>query len=261
MATGFLENPVDAATASGVSVISGWHCTATRIEIQIDTAPLLRAGHGTTRPDTEAVCGHSGSGFGLTFNWARLTPGVHTIRALADGVEFDRATFSVAAYGAEFLTGKSATAGVADFPAAGRTSVLEWREASQSFVLRDIVETPLLGGRWNGANLETRRSCNAPQNDGSHGTYAQYDINASEREFLIRQTAITGLACTYTGTFDAGATARVGTGRVSCTDGKQGDFTARDFRVGANEMSIKLSIQLDTTEACLVESIVGGLRY
>jgi hypothetical protein len=260
-ATGFLENPVDGATASGISVISGWHCTAERIEIAIDAAAPLRAGQGTTRPDTEQACGHANSGFGLTFNWARLAPGAHTVRALADGVEFDRASFTVAGYGAEFLAGKAAAASIADFPSAGRTSVLEWREASQSFVLREVIDSPALGGRWNGANLETRRECASAQNNGDHGTYAQYDINASESEFFIRQTGITGLACTYTGTFSPGATPRQGSGRLDCSDGKRGDFTARDFRVAANEMSIKLAIALDTTESCRIEAILGGLRY
>ncbi|HUP28582.1 MAG TPA: hypothetical protein VM122_00305 [Usitatibacter sp.] len=260
-ALGFLENPADGAAASGISVISGWHCTATRIEIQIDAETPMRAGLGTTRPDTLQVCGHGNSGYGLTFNWARLTPGSHTIRALADGVEFDRATFTVANYGTEFLGGKSASTTVPDFPAAGRTSTLEWSEASQSFVMRSVLDSPFIGGRWNGSDLETRRGCTAPQNDGNHGTYAQYDITASDTGFLIQQSGVTGLNCTYTGTFTPGVIPRTGSGSYTCTDGKRGDFTARDFHVGLNEFSIKLGIKLNTTETCIVDAILGGLRY
>ncbi len=260
-AIGFLENPAHGAAASGIGVISGWHCTATRIELQIDSDAPLRAGQGTTRPDTAQVCSNSNSGFGLTFNWARLTPGTHIIRALADGVEFDRATFTVASYGAEFLNGRAGAAVVPDFPAAGRTSLLEWSEASQSFVMRSVVDSPYIGGRWNGSDLETRRGCTASQNDGNHGTYAQFDINASDTGFLIQQSGVTGLNCTYTGTFTADVAPRTGSGTYTCTDGKRGDFTARDFRVTQNEFSIKLAISLNTTESCSVDAILGGLRY
>lgn len=261
LATGFLENPADGATASGISVISGWHCTASRIDIRIDNAPLLRAGSGTTRPDTAATCGKEATGFGLTFNWARLTPGTHTVVALADGVEFDRATFTVAGYGAEFLAGKSAATVMPDFPLANRTSVLEWRESSQSFVLREVIDSPHIGGRWNGVDLETRSGCNAAQNNGNHGTYAQFDINASDTGFLIQQSGITGLNCTYTGTFRVGVLPREGTGTLSCTDGKRGDFTARDFRVIDDAFTLRLSIKLTGSEACSIEAKLGGMRY
>jgi hypothetical protein len=260
-ALGFLENPVDGATASGIAVISGWHCTAARIDIRIDADPPLHAGFGTTRPDTAQACGKDATGFGLTFNWARLTPGSHTVVALADGVEFDRATFRVASYGQEFLTGKSGTTVMPDFPAMNRTSVLEWREASQSFVLREVVDSPLLGGRWNGVDLETRSNCNAAQNNGNHGTYGQFDINASDTGFLIQQSGITGLNCTYTGTFKPGVLPREGTGTYTCTDGKRGDFTARDFRVTQDAFSMLLAIKLTGTETCDIQAKLGGMRY
>ena len=134
-------------------------------------------------------------------------------------------------------------------------------EASQSFVARAVVDAPLWGGRWNGANLETRRGCSAPQNDGNHGTYSQYDIDASETGFLIRQSGITGLSCTYTGTYTPGVMPRQGSGTLGCSDGKRGTFTARDFRVSANEMSVKLAVRLDTTETCAIDAVLGGLRY
>ena len=260
-ATGFLENPVDGATASGIAVISGWHCTAARIDIRIDGDAPLRAGSGTTRPDTAQVCGKDATGFGMTFNWARLAPGPHTVVALADGVEFDRASFTVASYGSEFLTGRSATTAMPDFPSINRTSVLEWREASQSFVLREVADAPLLGGRWNGVDLEARSGCNAAQNNGNHGTYAQYDINASDTGFMIQQSGITGLNCTYKGTFRPGVLPREGTGTYTCTDGKRGDFTARDFRVTQDAFSMLLAIKLTGSEACEIQAKLGGMRY
>jgi hypothetical protein len=261
-ATASLDNPVAGAAASGVGIISGFHCSASRIDIQIDDDAPMRAGQGTTRPDTAQVCGHSNSGFGLTYNWGRLTPGSHTIRALADGVEFARKTFTVATYGAEFLTGRAAATTVYDFPAPGQGAVLEWQEASQSFVMRQLLASiPYIGGRWNGADLESRMNCASAQNNGNHGTYAQFDITASETVFNIQQTGITGLNCTYTGNFRPGVSPREASGSYSCSDGKKGDFTARDFQVGPNQMSMKLAIQLDTTETCSIEANLGGLRY
>ena len=261
-ATASLDNPVAGASASGIAIISGFHCTASRIDIQIDDGEPMRAGQGTTRPDTAAVCGHSNSGFGLTYNWARLAPGGHTIRALADGVEFARKTFTVATYGMEFLTGRTATTTVYDFPLPGQGSVLEWQEASQSFVMRQLLASvAFIGGRWNGADLESRMNCTAPQNDGNHGTYAQFDIAASDSSFTIQQSGITGLNCTYAGTFRPGIVPREATGSYSCTDGKRGDFTARELQVTQNQMSLKLSIQLNTTETCSIEAVLGGVRY
>jgi hypothetical protein len=260
--TASLDNPVDGASASGIGLVSGFHCSASRIDVVIDDGPPMRAGQGTPRPDTAAVCGHPDSGFGLTYNWGRLAPGPHTIRALADGMEFARNAFTVSSYGAEFLTGRMASVTVPDFPAPGTASVLEWREASQSFVLREVLPSmPFIGGRWNGADLESRSGCTAPQNNGNHGTYAQFDIAASETGFTIQQSGITGLDCTYTGAFRPQAAPREATGTYSCTDGKRGSFTARDFQVSQNQMSIKLAARLDTTETCSIDAILGGLRY
>ena len=42
-AAGVVENPIPDAAVSGISLISGWHCTATRVEI--DRVPLGVAGN------------------------------------------------------------------------------------------------------------------------------------------------------------------------------------------------------------------------
>src|ERR1700754_3925972 len=104
-AAGALENPPD-GPASGISVISGWHCSATRIEIEFDGGIRLLAGTHTDRLDTQSVCGKRDNGFGRLFAWNARTPGIHTIRAFADGVEFGARTINVVSLGADFLTGK-----------------------------------------------------------------------------------------------------------------------------------------------------------
>ena len=65
------------------------------VEIEINDTIRIPATYGTERRDTTSVCGDSNNGFVLPFNWNLLGDGPHTVRALADGVEFDRATFTV----------------------------------------------------------------------------------------------------------------------------------------------------------------------
>jgi len=65
---GVLEVPAAASVQSGIGAISGWHCTASRIEIAIDNGPAMLAGSGTSRLDTLGTCGRADTGFSLLFN-------------------------------------------------------------------------------------------------------------------------------------------------------------------------------------------------
>ena len=99
----------------GSSEVSG-------VEIKIDSethpTPLrLQAAYGTYRRDTAGVCADSNSGFALLFNWNLLGDGTHTVRALVDEVEFDRATFTVTTLGKEFVRGAEGECTVNDFRA------------------------------------------------------------------------------------------------------------------------------------------------
>ena len=110
------------------------------MEIKINGMTRLQAAYGTFRRDTAGVCADSNSGFALLFNWNLLGDGTHTVRALADGVEFDSATFTVTTLGdhpdQEFRRGlPSAPETVPNFPQAGRTTTLQWEEALQNFVI------------------------------------------------------------------------------------------------------------------------------
>ena len=75
------------------------------VEIEINDTTRIPATYGTERRDTTSVCGDSNNGFVLPFNWNLLGDGTHTVRAIADGVEFDSATFTVTTPGTEFLHG------------------------------------------------------------------------------------------------------------------------------------------------------------
>jgi hypothetical protein len=259
---GYLENPQPAAVASGIGVISGWHCTAKKIELVIDQRAPLVAAQGTTRSDTAGVCGRTDTGFGYLVNWGALPAGPHTIRVLADGVEFARADFQVASFGTEFLQGKSGSATVDDFPVPGSAVDLRWSQALQSFTV-DRVYTALttLGGRWNGANLERRSGCTQPQNEGTRGTYAQYDITISSESLNVQQTGITGLTCSYTGTLSTPAALKTATGSYSCSDGKRGTWRLTEYLSRPTEMQLRLEVKLNTTETCSIDAILGGSRF
>ena len=132
-----LENPAPDSYQSGVSVIFGWACNAEEIVIEIDDRSFTAA-YGAPREDTQSVCGDTDNGFSLLWNWGNSGPGAHTVRALADGVEFGTATFSVTTFGAPLL--RDARGGVQrlpDFPALGEETRIEWNRVLQNFVIRD----------------------------------------------------------------------------------------------------------------------------
>jgi hypothetical protein len=154
-AQGYLETPrTFSATlansfASGIGIISGWHCTSKRIGIVIDGQKFYAAS-GTRRDDTLAVCGRSDTGFSLLFNWNTL-PGncsgcrTHLVSVFADDIfPVGGAVVDVSYFGMEFMTGKSGTYRLANFPAINAETLVRWDEASQNF---SIVYT-----NWNEAN-------------------------------------------------------------------------------------------------------------
>ena len=75
------------------------------VEIEIDDTTRIPATYEIERRDTTSVCGDSNNGFVLPFNWNLLDNGTHTVRAFADGVEFDSARFTVTTPGTGFLRG------------------------------------------------------------------------------------------------------------------------------------------------------------
>ncbi len=142
----FLESPEQGSSESGVSLIRGWVCEASKVEISIDGGARLATAYGTTRTDTQATCGDANNGFGLTTNWNRLNDGVHNLRAFADDVEFANVNFAVATLGSEFLTGLNNKQTLAEFPSAGKTTTVSWSEAHQNFVVaRTTATEPKIG--------------------------------------------------------------------------------------------------------------------
>ena len=135
---GVLENPAPDSFQSGFGLVSGWVCGAEQVEIEIDGTHLFEAAYGTNRVDTTGICEDSNTGFGLRLNWNEYGDGEHTLRALADGEEFGRATFTVTTLGEAFLTGASGVYDLPDFPEPNTIVTVEWQEASQTFVIIEV---------------------------------------------------------------------------------------------------------------------------
>ena len=134
-----LENPQPESFQSGIGIISGWVCDASRVDIIIDEATTLQAAYSTSRGDTASVCGDINNGFGLLVNWNSLGDGVHTVRALADGVQFGSAAFTVTTIlGTEFLNGANGSYRLSDFPHPGTDVIIRWQESLQNFVVEGV---------------------------------------------------------------------------------------------------------------------------
>ena len=136
---GYLENPGKDQKMSGIGVLSGWICNADVVELEVN-GEVQAAGYGTSRSDTQTVCGDSDNGFGLLYNWNHLENGEHEVVAFADGEEFGRATFTVATLGKEFLRGVEGETTVSDFPSPGEKVRLVWQQSLQNFMMAPMED-------------------------------------------------------------------------------------------------------------------------
>jgi uncharacterized delta-60 repeat protein len=134
--TGSLEIPAAGSTQSGIGLISGWLCSAPSVKIRIDGGPLVTTAYGTGRSDTVAVCGDTGNGFGLLFNWNLLGDGPHILRAFAQGQQFAAHVFEVQTLGSVFLSDAEGTYTLQGFPEPGSSVDVSWSKGLQGFVLR-----------------------------------------------------------------------------------------------------------------------------
>ena len=139
---GRLENPGPDSFQSGIGALWGWVCEAEQVEIEIKTAQGEFAWHaaayGLERGDTLDTCGDTDNGFVLLLNWNLLGAGTHTVTALVDGVELGRTTVQVTTLGQEFVEGAVGECVAEDFPYPGQSTLLEWRQNSQNFVITDV---------------------------------------------------------------------------------------------------------------------------
>lgn len=134
-----VESPASGSTQSGIGLISGWACVADEVEISIDGGARTKVQGDMPRADVKPVCAHSTAGFGQVINFNTLSAGPHTIQAFVKGVAIGQPTqFNVVVPAGEFITGVNRQVTVTDFPSAGKTATLDWREAEQNFGLKDV---------------------------------------------------------------------------------------------------------------------------
>ena len=174
-----LENPSPGSSQSGIGIISGWACEAQAVVIELNGSPVPAA-YGTPRGDTRSVCGDTDNGFSLLVNWNNLGAGQHTVRALVDGVEFARTTVRVTTFGVDFLRGVSGTFDLPNFPSAGATTVIQWAESQQNFVITNgqpgtggghsrvaglsaVLENPSRGSSQSGIGIISGWACEAQE--------------------------------------------------------------------------------------------------
>jgi hypothetical protein len=265
-AAGSLENPQPGGRESGIGLVSGWYCNASRIDIEVDGTTLYQAAYGTGRGDTQATCGRSNTGFALLINWNTLGAGLHQVRALADGVEFARATATVVTLGGEFQQGKRGTMRLDNFPDIGKGVIVEWQESKQNFAIRDFVQSvPSMNGTWYGPVLEQWHSCSDPGYNGNHGANAIWSVAMFDNVNLsingnIQTTP--SFSCSYTGTHSMDGPAHVAAGTFSCNNGKQGNWRTSEFTV--TDRGLSLIGDGNWTQggvSCQMKFLIGGYRH
>ncbi|MFP6665160.1 MAG: hypothetical protein VCC00_13210 [Deltaproteobacteria bacterium] len=144
---GAFEVPGDLSSQSGIIVISGWACEAETVTIEIDGgAHTFAAAYGTERGDTQTVCGHKKTGFGVLWNMNLLGPGQHIAVARVDGEVLGSATFTVTEIDGnddeendqDFLTGLIGSFPLTGFPEGETTSTITWTQSTQNFVITQV---------------------------------------------------------------------------------------------------------------------------
>jgi hypothetical protein len=210
-AVGNLEVPAAGQVASGVGVISGWHCTAKAVTFSIDGSDQFPAAAGTERKDTASACaGAVNTGFSLLLNYNLLPVGAHTLVAYADGVEFGRASFATTNLGVDFLRNESGRRYLRNFPEMNQTVIVDWQENRQDF---SIV------GRGNGTSSPV--STVAGTYYGAAGTqcptdpaptmlderFARFDVAVStdNRTMTMQVRYADSFTCTLTGAMTSGS--------------------------------------------------------
>lgn len=120
----------------------------------------------------------------------------------------------------------------------------------------------LVNGRWNGVDLERRSNCTNAENNGSRGTYAQFDVASDATgAFGIAQSGITGLNCNYAGRFQTVENRLLVQGNYTCSDGKQGTFQTTSIAVNPISLDIQMAIRLTGTESCTIDGILSMARF
>ena len=135
-----LGNPSPGSFQSGVSIISGWKCTAGTITARFDGGEQVEVLYGAERSDTVPSCADDGrNGFITIYNYNILEDGEHRVEVFDDGVKFGEATFTVVTLGKEFVRGESGQGTIQLSPSNTQVTV-GWDQASQGFNITGVVD-------------------------------------------------------------------------------------------------------------------------
>lgn len=134
-----LESPFEGSFESGIGLIRGWVCNANKVEIQIDGGERWLTAYGTTRRDTNQVCGDINNGFGLVYNWNQVGNGMHNLRAYADNIEFANVYFQVTTLGKDYLQ-LNVGGDISNFPYTGDITTIQWSNPHQNFVISNFQD-------------------------------------------------------------------------------------------------------------------------
>lgn len=235
-AQGNLENPAANAVESGISAISGWHCNAGEIEIEIDGNSLGKAGIGTQRSDTQARCGHIETGFSLLVNYGSLSDGEHTIVVKVDGEVWQERQFSTVRPGAdsEFVPQQEHTEYAIDFPKAGDALELQWQASKQSFTVtrsfRNLVNPSRMVSDFNRTFFGHARGYDPARPDRGHGALdeTEFSFEITEENFFMRREGTSLGDCDYTGSIEFYYNRVETEGSFNCA-GSSGSYTAELF--------------------------------
>ena len=171
-----LEEPVAGEIHGGVGNLRGWAVASEgieKVEIWIDGAYAFDAPYGGARSDVGGafpdVDGSDKSGFSLAYGYVDLTPGSHTISAVAHTVtgetEESVANFTVVKFKGAFISGPNAvdlsntsceasgdeiSASNALIGGDSYDMVLDWRTAEQGFEVVAIAEKSGVNGTEGG---------------------------------------------------------------------------------------------------------------
>jgi hypothetical protein len=265
VAAGSLENPQPSSIESGIGVISGWNCQATAITIQIDNAPPVLAPYGSLRADTSTICGGNiTTGFSYLINYNTLTTGSHTIKALADGVLFGTATFSVVNLGSEFLSGKAGEYFLYNFPDYGTRTRVTWQQSKQNFIITgsDTQIAPI-DGTYFGAITSVNTGCTTASNNGSFFEVDRFTVTYGAQALLTLTAANSAASCTFTGTAfytTNGGDIIVPAGTFSCTNGLQGTWASDRMTFDPVGLLVNLTTKYTVGETCSTVSHIGAAR-
>lgn len=209
-AVGNLEIPAAGQVATGIGIVSGWHCTAKAITLRIDNADPVAAATGTERKDTASACaGQVNTGFSLLLNYNLMPTGAHTLVAYADGVEFAHANFSTTTLGVDFLANESGRRYLRNFPDMNQTVIVDWQENRQNFSIvgrGNGTSTPVstIAGTYYGA--AGTQCATDPQPVMQQERFASFTISVSSdnRTMTMEVRYSDSFLCTMSGTMTAG---------------------------------------------------------